>query len=68
VQLLRPAVKPPGEARPGWEALGALLAALGAEPRFDSAEAVFAGLAADCPPLASMSYETLGKLGQPAAG
>src|SRR5438876_3791705 len=68
VQLLRPAVKPPGEARPGWEALGALLAALGAEPRFDSAEAVFAGLAAECPPLAGMSYDTLGTLGQPAAG
>ena len=68
VQRFWPAVKPPGEARPGWEALGALLAALGAEPRFDSAEAVFAGLAADCPPLAGMSYHTLGTLGQPAAG
>jgi len=67
VQRFRPAVKPPGGARPGWEALGALLAALGVETRFDSAEAVFAALTAECPPLAGMSYATLATLGQPAA-
>ena len=67
VQRFRPAVKPPGGARPGWEALGALLAALGVETRFGSAEAVFAALAAECPPWAGMSYATLATLGQPAA-
>src|SRR5205814_2217743 len=50
VQRVRPAVKPPGGARPGWEALGALLAALDERIRFDGAEAVFAALAAECPP------------------
>src|SRR5205814_1505367 len=34
VQRFRPAVKPPGGARPGWEVLGALLVALGVETRF----------------------------------
>src|SRR5213083_2652675 len=68
VQRFRPAVKPPGGARPGWEALGALLVALGVETRFGSAEAVFAALAAECPPFSGLSYHTLGTLGQPAAG
>jgi len=68
VQRFRPAVKPPGGARPGWEALGALLAALGERIRFDGAAAVFAALAAECPPFDGLGYDALGSQGRPAAG
>ncbi|TMB02827.1 MAG: formate dehydrogenase subunit alpha, partial [Deltaproteobacteria bacterium] len=68
VQRFRPAVKPPGGARPGWEALGALLAALDERIRFDGAEAVFAALAAECPPFDGLGYDALGSQGRPAAG
>jgi len=67
VQRFRPAVKPPGEARPGWEALGALLAALDGRMHFDGAEAVFTALAADCPPFDGLGYDALGTQGRPAA-
>jgi len=67
VQRFRPAVKAPGAARPGWEVLGALLVALGVETRFGSAEAVFAALAAECPPFSGLGYEALGTQGGPAA-
>ena len=68
VQRFRAAVEPPGEARPGWEALGALLAALDGGIRFDGAEAVFAALATECPPFAGLGYDALGAQGRPAAG
>jgi NADH-quinone oxidoreductase subunit G len=67
VQRLRKSVSPTGEARAGWDALGALLAALGAGVRFDDAEAVFTELAAECGPFGGMTYASLGKLGQLAA-
>jgi len=67
VQRFRQAVPPPGEARAGWEALGALLAAVDGGIRFDDAEAVFTELAAECRPMNGMSYASLGTLGQPTA-
>jgi NADH-quinone oxidoreductase subunit G len=67
VQRFSAAVPPPGEARPGWQVLAELLAALsGAAPL--SAEAAFAALAAECAPFRGMTYETLGAEGQIAQG
>ncbi len=67
VQRFRRAVMPPGEAKAGWDALGAVLGALGGGVRFDGPEAVFAALAAECGALNGMSYAALGALGQPVA-
>ena len=67
VQRFFAAVAPPAEARPGWFVLGELVARLagGAPPA--SAEAVFTGLAAECPAFRSLGYATLGSQGAPAA-
>jgi NADH-quinone oxidoreductase subunit G len=60
VQLLRAAVRPPGEARAGWLCLAELLARLTSAPPLDSAAAVFAALAADCPAYSGLDYTSLG--------
>jgi NADH-quinone oxidoreductase subunit G len=68
VQRFSAAVRPPGEARPGWLGLAELLAALTGERPFASAAAVFEALAGECPSFAGLSYEALGEQGRPAAG
>jgi NADH-quinone oxidoreductase subunit G len=65
VQRFWAAVQPPGEARPGWKALAQLLAAVTGEPAFETAEAVFAALAADTPSFGGLSYAALGGEGRP---
>jgi NADH-quinone oxidoreductase subunit G len=67
VQRFHPAVAAPGEARPGWRALGALLAALTGETEPASAEQVFAALAAECAPFTGLGYAGLGAHGQATA-
>ena len=67
VQRFRTAVAPLGEARPAWEILGAVLAALGGEPA-PRAERWFRELAASVPAFAGMTYQTVGDAGQRVAG
>jgi len=67
VQRFHAAVAPPGEARPGWTALAQLLAAVTGEAAFETADAVFAALAAECLPFRGLSYDALGEEGRPAA-
>jgi predicted molibdopterin-dependent oxidoreductase YjgC len=67
VQRFQSAVRSPGEARPGWQSLAELLVRLGVDAHFEDAAAVFAALAAECPPFAGMSYAALGDEGCPAA-
>jgi len=67
VQRFRAAVAAPGEARPGWQALGELLALLSGEPAVETAEAAFAALAAECPPFRGLGYAALGGEGRPTA-
>jgi len=67
VQRFRTAVAPPGEARPGWQVLGELLALLIGEPACATAEAAFAALATECPSFRGLSYAELGGEGRPAA-
>jgi NADH-quinone oxidoreductase subunit G len=63
VQRFRAAVEPPGEARPGWLALGELLERAGGAVAPARAEAAFAALAAECAPFAGSSYDALGESG-----
>ena len=68
VQRFWPGLSAPGEARPAWLVLGALLAALrGGSAAPASAAEVFAGAAERHPALAGLTYEALGSLGAPAA-
>lgn len=68
VQRFRQAVPPPGDARPGWQALADLLAVVtgGAVPV--SAAAAFAALAAEGGAFAGLDHATLGSSGQPLPG
>ncbi len=66
VQRFRPGMRAPGEARPAWLALGALMAALqGADAPPASAAAAFAAAARRHRALSGLSYEALGSLGAP---
>lgn len=58
----------PGEARASWMAMAALAAAAGKGGRYDSAEAVFAALAASESAFTGLSYDSLGLKGQVAPG
>jgi NADH-quinone oxidoreductase subunit G len=60
VQRFVRAVAPPGDARPGWQVLAQLLAALGGETAVESAARVFDALAAECPPFKGLSWDGLG--------
>ena len=64
VQRFLAAVKPPGEARAGWLALGELLGDLSDEAPPASAGAVFAALAGASAPFAGLGYERLGLQGE----
>ncbi len=67
VQRFRQAVALPGDVRSGWSVLSDLLVRItGAEP-FATAEAVFAGLAAEGGAFRQLSYEGLGAQGLPAS-
>ncbi len=64
VQRIRRAVAPPGEARPGWRALGELAALVdgGAPP--ESAAAVFDLLVGEGAPFRGLTWSGVGELGQ----
>ncbi len=59
VQRVRQAVQPPGEARPDWEILLDLAAALGSPWDLDSPEAIYSEMVRDTPKFAGISYERL---------
>ncbi len=68
VQRFWPGLRAPGEARPAWLVLGALLAALrGGEAAPASAAAAFSWLAGERAAFAGLSYEGLGAEGAPLA-
>ncbi|MBI3300761.1 MAG: molybdopterin-dependent oxidoreductase [Deltaproteobacteria bacterium] len=62
VQRVRQAFPPPGEAKPGWEALSLLAAKLGGTEHLSSAE-VFAELAKQAPAFSGLTYGKLGSRG-----
>jgi NADH-quinone oxidoreductase subunit G len=62
VQRVRQAFPPPGEAKPGWEALSRLHAKLGGAHYLSAAE-VFAELAKTVPAFAGLTYGNLGSHG-----
>lgn len=64
VQRIRQAFPPPGEAKPGWEALTLLDSKLGGTEHLSSAE-VFAELAKKVPAFAGLTYGKLGAHGAP---
>ncbi len=66
VQRFVRAVAPSGEARPGWQILGQLLAALAGGTPVESAALVFSALAAECPAFQGLSWDGLGEGGLPA--
>ncbi len=59
VQLTRPAVKPPGDAFPGWAIIAELAGWLGFDWAYDGAGDVFDEMASLTPQYAGMSYERL---------
>jgi len=59
VQRFRTAVASPGEARPGWHALGDLVTSLGGDAAPASADAAFAALAAEGGAFAGLDYDLL---------
>jgi NADH-quinone oxidoreductase subunit G len=63
VQHVRRAVSPPGQARPGWQVLGELLAAVTGGQPTASAAAVFEELAATHATFAGLDHERVGTLG-----
>ncbi len=63
VQSLAAALRPPGQARSGWE----VLASLSGEPALDSAADVFAHLAQSLDSFRGLSSADLGATGQPLA-
>src|SRR5262249_27172719 len=64
VQVGRPALDPPGEARPDWQVICDLMTRLGRPTDYESPEQVFAEVAALPPSYRGMSYESLGTRGQ----
>ncbi len=67
VQRLMPVVASPGDARPDWALLGALLAAITGERPPTGAAAVLAELGAAVPAFAGLTPGRLGPLGKPLA-
>ncbi|MCW3008272.1 MAG: fdsA [Solirubrobacterales bacterium] len=63
IQLVRPAIDPPGEARTDFAILSAVSAALGHEMPYASPEDVMAEIAALTPNFAGVTYERLGRRG-----
>lgn len=59
VQLVRPAIAPPGQARPDWQILTEVACRMGADWHYDSAAAVFDELAGLTPQYAGMSHDRL---------
>ena len=63
VQLIRPAVSPPGEARPDWQVVCELSTALGYPMSYPSTAAIMAEIASLVPSYAGMLHERLGPSG-----
>ncbi len=62
VQLLRPAVKPPGQAKPDWEIIGLIAKRMGVKGfDFKSQEEIFEEVRKTTPQYAGMTYERLRK-------
>jgi len=59
VQLIRPALPLPGEARPDWQIITQVAQGLGADWCYSSPEEIFAELASLTPQYAGMSHERL---------
>lgn len=59
VQMIRPALPPPGEARPDWQIITALANRLGAKWQYEDESAVFDELAAVTPQYAGISHTRL---------
>jgi len=64
VQRLRPALLPPGEAKPDWEILQEVCQAMGGEVNYPSAEKVFEEIVGAVPGYKSLSYKDLGNQGK----
>ena len=63
VQRVRKAVDPPGEARPDWQIICDLSAAMGYDMRYSGPAEIFAEMAALTPSYAGISYERIEKTG-----
>jgi predicted molibdopterin-dependent oxidoreductase YjgC len=63
VQLIRPALDLPGQARPDWQIITDLANRLGANWHYDNAAGIFAELVAATPPYAGISHRRLEKGG-----
>ena len=62
VQLLRPAVKPPGQAKPDWEIIGLIAGKMGVKGfDYKSQEDIFEEVRKTTPQYAGMTYERLRK-------
>jgi formate dehydrogenase major subunit len=64
VQIGRPALAPPGEARLDWQVLCELATRLGYPMHYDSPEAIFAEFAALTSSYQGLTYERLGRTGK----
>jgi NADH-quinone oxidoreductase subunit G len=63
IQRIHPAISPLGMARPEWQTLVALLAALGADGKFATLEDVFSEMAHEIPALNGLNLSKIGDLG-----
>jgi predicted molibdopterin-dependent oxidoreductase YjgC len=63
VQLIRPALEPPGEARPDWQIINDLANRLGAKWAYGETADIFAELAAVTPQYSGISYARLAEGG-----
>lgn len=63
VQLLRPAVPPPGEARPDWQVVCELSTAMGYQMSYPSTAAIMTEIASLVPSYSGMLHERLGDSG-----
>ena len=64
VQRVRPAVPPPGEARPGWQLAAGLLRRLGTPLTATSARELFLEVARTVPGYAGLDYKVVGSTGR----
>jgi len=64
VQVGRPVLQPPGEARPDWQVICDLSTRFGLEMRYDSPPDVFAELTSLSPSYAGLTYELLSTRGR----
>jgi formate dehydrogenase major subunit len=64
VQVLRPALEPPGEAREDWRIICDLSTSFGLPMQYTSPEEVFSELRSLAPSLDGMDYGTLGEYGK----